>query len=175
MTSSKSTEHKFLRSERLYSLRYTTVQSLKPDDCPKRVDFCEWLLQQQNTDKGFIAIFCGLLKHVSLVMRYLIIATAICGPRSIRMQSGRRDIRNVGPLRVGRHTRGCLLGPYLFPERLLGQSYLVFLNEVLTEFLDDIPLAVIQEHWFQHDGAPAHFCAPVRDFMLPLHIKALRY
>ncbi|GBN14579.1 hypothetical protein AVEN_73596-1 [Araneus ventricosus] len=37
-----------------------------------------------------------------------------------------------------------LLGPYLLPKRLSGQSYLVFLNKVLTEFLDDIPLAVIQ-------------------------------
>ncbi|GFV70494.1 uncharacterized protein TNCV_2868401 [Trichonephila clavipes] len=37
---------------------------------------------------------------------------------------------------------------------------MVFLNEVLTEFRDDIPLAAIQRHWSQHDGAPAHFCAP---------------
>ncbi|GBL89022.1 hypothetical protein AVEN_255173-1 [Araneus ventricosus] len=58
-----------------------------------------------------------------------------------------------------------LLGPYLLPERLSGQSYLVFLNEVLTEFLDDIPLAAIQGLWFQHDGAPTHFCAPVRGWL----------
>ncbi|GFQ93966.1 uncharacterized protein TNCT_390971 [Trichonephila clavata] len=45
-----------------------------------------------------------------------------------------------------------LLGPYLMPERLSRQSYLVFLNEVLTEFLDDIPLAAIQGLCFQHDG-----------------------
>ncbi|GFY05153.1 DUF4817 domain-containing protein [Trichonephila clavipes] len=42
---------------------------------------------------------------------------------------------------------------------------MVFLNEVLTEFLDDIPLAAIQRLWFQHDGAPAYFCAPVRDWL----------
>ncbi|GBN57358.1 hypothetical protein AVEN_151177-1 [Araneus ventricosus] len=41
----------------------------------------------------------------------------------------------------------------------------MFLNEVLTEFLDDIPLAAIQGLWFQHDGAPAHFCAPVRGWL----------
>ncbi|GBM92155.1 hypothetical protein AVEN_219270-1, partial [Araneus ventricosus] len=44
MTSSKSTVHRLLRSERLH-----------PDDFQKRVAFCEWLLQQQNTDNGFIA------------------------------------------------------------------------------------------------------------------------
>ncbi|GBM52120.1 hypothetical protein AVEN_29805-1 [Araneus ventricosus] len=41
----------------------------------------------------------------------------------------------------------------------------MFLNEVLTEFLDDIPLAAIQGLWFEHDGAPAHFCAPVRGWL----------
>ncbi|GFQ87802.1 DUF4817 domain-containing protein [Trichonephila clavata] len=44
MTLTKSTEHRLLRSERLYPFRYTTVQGLKPDDCQKRVAFCEWLL-----------------------------------------------------------------------------------------------------------------------------------
>ncbi|GFS93087.1 uncharacterized protein TNCV_532851 [Trichonephila clavipes] len=39
---------------------------------------------------------------------------------------------------------------------------MVFLNEVLTEFLFDISLAAIQRLWFQHDGTLAHFCAPVR-------------
>ncbi|GFR21793.1 uncharacterized protein TNCT_637431 [Trichonephila clavata] len=55
MTSSKSTEHRLLRSERLYQFRYTIVQGLKPDECQKRLASCEWLLQQQNTDNGFIA------------------------------------------------------------------------------------------------------------------------
>ncbi|GFQ95022.1 uncharacterized protein TNCT_19731 [Trichonephila clavata] len=55
MTSTKSTVHKLLWSERLYSFRCTTVQGLKLDDRQKRVTFCEWLLQQQNTGNGFIA------------------------------------------------------------------------------------------------------------------------
>ncbi|GFY68955.1 uncharacterized protein TNIN_204711 [Trichonephila inaurata madagascariensis] len=48
--------HKLLQSERLYPLRYTSVQGLKPDGCQKRVAFCEWLLQHQNKDNGFIAL-----------------------------------------------------------------------------------------------------------------------
>ncbi|GFX66352.1 uncharacterized protein TNCV_343261 [Trichonephila clavipes] len=42
---------------------------------------------------------------------------------------------------------------------------MVFLKEVLTEFLDDIPLPTIERLWFQHDGVPAHFCALVRDWL----------
>ncbi|GFY61211.1 DUF4817 domain-containing protein [Trichonephila inaurata madagascariensis] len=55
MTSSKSTVHRHLWSERLYPFRFTTVQGFKPDDCQKLLAFCECLLQQQNTDNGFIA------------------------------------------------------------------------------------------------------------------------
>ncbi|KFM62783.1 hypothetical protein X975_16257, partial [Stegodyphus mimosarum] len=59
MTSSKSTVHRLVRSERLRPFWYTTVEGLKPNDFQKRVAFCEWLLQQQNIDNGFIAhILC---------------------------------------------------------------------------------------------------------------------
>ncbi|GFU90024.1 uncharacterized protein TNCV_2439111 [Trichonephila clavipes] len=44
-------------------------------------------------------------------------------------------------------------------------SFELFHNEVLTEFLDDIPLAATQRLWFQYDGAPALFCAPIRDWL----------
>ena len=59
-----------------------------------------------------------------------------------------------------------LLGPYLLPEELSGQSYLLFLNHVLTEFLHDKPFATISDLWFQHDETPVNFCAPVRDWLI---------
>ncbi|GFV11995.1 uncharacterized protein TNCV_4389511 [Trichonephila clavipes] len=55
MTLIKGTVHRLLWPERLYAFRYTTVQVLKPNNCQKHVVFCEWLLQQQNTNNGFIA------------------------------------------------------------------------------------------------------------------------
>ncbi|KFM65972.1 hypothetical protein X975_19681, partial [Stegodyphus mimosarum] len=161
MTSSKSTVHRLVRSERLHPFRYTTVEGLKPDDFQKRVAFCEWLLQQQNTYNGFIAhTLCtdgscftrdGIFNHHSCHMWSQV------NPHAIRPQKHQEHWSlNVwaGIL------RDRLLGSYMLPERLSGQSHLVFLNEVLTEFLDDISLAEIQRLWFHHDGAPAHFCAP---------------
>ncbi|GBL73684.1 hypothetical protein AVEN_230680-1 [Araneus ventricosus] len=145
MTSSKSTVHRLLLFERLHPFRYTTVQGLKPDDFQKRVAFCEWLLQQQNTDNGFIAHILwtdescftrdGVFNHHNSHMWSQV------NPHAIRPQKHQeRWSLNVWAGILGDR----LLGPYLLPERLSGQSYLVFLNEVLTEFLDDIPLAAIQ-------------------------------
>ncbi|KFM68287.1 hypothetical protein X975_24767, partial [Stegodyphus mimosarum] len=164
MTSSKSTVHRLVRSERLHTFRYTTVEGLKPDDFQKRVAFCEWLLQQQNTDNGFIAHILwtdescftrdGVFNHHNSHMWSQV--------NAIRPQKHQEHLSlSVWPGRL----EDRLLRPYLLPERLSGQSYLVFLNEVLTEFFHDIPLAAIQGLWFQHDGAPAHFCAPVRGWL----------
>jgi hypothetical protein len=48
------------------------------------------------------------------------------------------------------------VGPCLLPDRLTAQRYRDFLGTVLPELLEDVPLAVRQMLWFQHDGAQAH-------------------
>ena len=58
----------------------------------------------------------------------------------------------------------CMFGSYLLPEQISGQSYLAFLQNVLTEFFDNIPLAV-PCLWFEHDGTMVNFCAPVHEWL----------
>lgn len=50
-----------------------------------------------------------------------------------------------------------LLGPVVLEHRLTGARYLEFLENNLTDLLDDVPLDIRQNMYFQHDGAPAHF------------------
>jgi hypothetical protein len=52
-----------------------------------------------------------------------------------------------------------MVGPYLLPNCLNGPTYCVFQQEVLPVLLEDVPLAVRHDMWFQHDGEPAHFSA----------------
>ena len=54
-----------------------------------------------------------------------------------------------------------LTGPYLLPWRISAQIYHVFLEEKLTEMLEEILLSVRKNIWFQHDGAAAHFASEV--------------
>ncbi len=58
-----------------------------------------------------------------------------------------------------------LIGPYLLPTRLNGESYLIFLEQVLPDMLNDVPIAIRNRMWFQHDGAPAHFSTDVRTYL----------
>ncbi|KAJ4447457.1 hypothetical protein ANN_09464 [Periplaneta americana] len=46
-----------------------------------------------------------------------------------------------------------LLGPFIFLEHLTYEMYLHFLQEQLSQLLEDVPLA----RNFQHDGATVHF------------------
>lgn len=58
------------------------------------------------------------------------------------------------------------VGPKLLPDILNGQNYLEFLEEEFQEAMEE---AVAPNHrpriWFQHDGAPAHYSALVRDHL----------
>lgn len=60
---------------------------------------------------------------------------------------------------------GYLIGPYLLPNRLTGPIYLVFLQQVLPDLLDDVPVQIRHEMWLQHDGAPAHYSLDVRRYL----------
>ncbi|KAF8767506.1 hypothetical protein HNY73_020454 [Argiope bruennichi] len=98
------------------------------------------------------------MNHVSSVMGYSTITTAICGPNSIHPQKHQEPwFINLCPGILGER----LLGAYLLSERLAGHSYLIFLCDVLPDFLDDILLVAIQGLWSKLDGDPAHFYVPV--------------
>lgn len=162
----RSTVHRRLREARLYPFHYRTVQGLQADDWPRRIAFCEWLLHRHEADNAFLARILwtdeacftrdGIFNcHNSHVW-------ALSNPHALRPhRHQRRWSVNVWAGILGNR----MIGPYLLPQRLTGQSYLIFLRAVLPAFLEDIPLAALRGLWYQHDGAPAHFSSPVREWL----------
>lgn len=50
-----------------------------------------------------------------------------------------------------------VIGPYFFDGHLTGERYIgEVLDNVLQDYLDDMPLSDLRGVWYQHDGAPAH-------------------
>ncbi|GFW87793.1 DUF4817 domain-containing protein [Trichonephila clavipes] len=81
---------------------------------------------------------------------------AVENPHAIRRRAAQiRFSVNVWAGIIGDH----LIGPYLFPCRLTGLNYLLFLQQVLPQLLRDeqISASTQQTMWFQHDGAPCPF------------------
>jgi hypothetical protein len=136
-----------------------------PDDRPLRMQVCKWL-HQHAADELFLrnslwtdeACFTreGVLNvHNS----HLWVRD---NPHAIR-ERGYQVSFSVG---VSASIVGdTVVNPYLLPDRLTAQRYRDFLETVLPGLLADVPLAVRQRLWFQHDAAPAHYGEDVRQWL----------
>ena len=58
-----------------------------------------------------------------------------------------------------------LVGPHFFEGKLNGPRYREFLETDLPFLLENVPLAVRQQMWFQHDGCPAHYSGVAREVL----------
>jgi len=58
-----------------------------------------------------------------------------------------------------------LIGPFVFDNSLTGNTYEVFLRNELPGLLEDIPLMIRRQMYFQHDGAPPHYTRHVREYL----------
>jgi hypothetical protein len=58
-----------------------------------------------------------------------------------------------------------IVGPFEFPAHLNAQHYMNFLEQDLSELLEEVPLQHFLNEWCQHDGAPIHFCRQVRQIL----------
>ena len=58
-----------------------------------------------------------------------------------------------------------LIGPFVFDNNLTGNTYEAFLRNELPGLLEDIPLIIRSQMYFQHDGAPPHYTRHVREYI----------
>lgn len=156
---------RILRGHQFHPYHIQKVQALNPADYPRRIDFCEWFLARVEdnqfprvllvTDEAHFSRDGILNYHNHHEWRQL-------NPHATSVRSHQQQFSlNVWCGIVGNH----LLGPHFLPPRLNGEAYLTFLRDTLPELLEDIPLALLRDMWFMHDGAPPHFSRAVREHL----------
>ncbi|GBL88968.1 hypothetical protein AVEN_255138-1 [Araneus ventricosus] len=59
-----------------------------------------------------------------------------------------------------------LIGPVFYEVTLTGQRYLELLQDVITDFVENLPLRQLRNVWFQHDGAPPHKISNVKQYLM---------
>ncbi|GBM40957.1 hypothetical protein AVEN_250289-1 [Araneus ventricosus] len=59
-----------------------------------------------------------------------------------------------------------LIGPVFYERTLMGQRYLDLLQDVITDFVENLPLHHIRNVWFQHDGAPPRIISNVKQYLM---------
>jgi hypothetical protein len=57
-----------------------------------------------------------------------------------------------------------LIGPHVLPQHLNGEEYLNFLQNVLSDLLDDVPLLVWRDMWYLYDGTLTYSAQDVKNW-----------
>lgn len=163
---SKSIVSRILNKNGLYPYHLQRVQSLLPRDFDSRVNFSQWLLERCDHDPLFLSsimftdeagfnqdgIFNFHNKHI----------WSESNPHEICESKHQHQYSiNVWAGIIG----DSLIGPYILPNRLNGAAYRNFLENTLPNLIEDIPLKVLRNMWFMHDGAPAHFSKVSREYL----------
>ncbi|XP_063994349.1 uncharacterized protein LOC135171654 [Diachasmimorpha longicaudata] len=155
----ESRVQRVLREEGFRPWKFTPVQDLKPEDLPKRVAFCRWLLDRSEEPdflRNMLWTDEKLFAKKGIVNQHNEHHWAVDNPRLAR--SSKFQYR-WGTLNIWGGILGDEVHIHHLPGRLDGGNYLGFLQEHLPGIVGDGPDS--RDVWFQHDGAPAHTCVPV--------------
>lgn len=142
------------------------VQTLMPDDYHDRLQFAEWYLHTANNDPDFSRRI--LWTDEACFSRDGFFNTHNSHIWSDTNPKAVENVRNQWKFSVNiwvGFVDGYLVGPYVFPARLDGHFYGIFLEEMLPELLEDVPINIRRNLIFQHDGAPAHFDLNCRNYL----------
>lgn len=164
MQISRRSVGRILKTHKYHPFHIELHQELHGEDFQNRVNFCQWAEDQIARNNAFFnkVLFtdeCQFKKN-GQVNRHNLHYWAVENPHWMRQQA----TQNYWSLNVwGGVIHDRVVGPFFFDGILTGEIYGNFLRESLEELLDDIPLNLRQEMWFQQDGAPPHFSRIARD------------
>ena len=138
------------------------MQGLSVADFPARRHFCEWFIQQcVNPNFSATVLFTdeASFERDQIVNFHNHHVWADVNPHAtVEACHEQRFSVNVWAGIVGDY----LVGPYVLPKRINGQTYHNFIENVLPELIEGVPLYVRPNTYFMHDGAPPHFSVDVR-------------
>lgn len=163
---SKQSVLRVLRKERFYPYHFTPVQNLLRRDLPQRLQFCQFVLNKHNRDRNFVKN--TLFTDEATFTRRGVFNWRnthyweVENPHAVKERHFQHEFKiNVWCGIIGDQ----LLGPFVLPPNLNGQSYLFFLQNTLADILHAFMLDIRSRMWFMQDGAPPHFSIEVRNYL----------
>lgn len=157
---------RILRRDGLHPFHLTPVQKVVAADYQKRMDFYAWLIENSDRDRLFLSKIlwtdesqftkdgCFNYHNEHRWSRE--------NPRATRIASSQHRFSvNVWAGIVGNQ----IIGPHFFEGALNANMYLSFLEDNLSDLLEDVPLNIRAGLIFQHDGAPPHYGRQVKSWL----------
>lgn len=157
--------HKILKRDQQHPFSVVKVHALKQDDFLRRIDYANWALRKIADDPHFITKI--IWTDESLFTR-----NAMWNRRVVHHWAPKNQNPHVGR-ELAHQTRWSLnvwagikgndvIGPVFINGSNNGRKYLEVLNQSVSRYVDNLPLAQFRETWYQHDGAPPHVAVQVR-------------
>lgn len=151
-----SSVQRILNNHKMHNYSFTTVQALREGDDLRRIDYCERFLVQSQEDPHFpqkiIWTDESKFSREGIINRKNWHYWAAENPhwkREANFQDGFSF--NVFAILMDNRVRYTV-----YDENLTSEKYIQILRENVTDFLDELPLNVYNNCWYQMDGAPAH-------------------
>lgn len=162
----RESARKILKKHGYKSFKYQLHQHLYADDGDRRIEFCNWILQNNAADQGFInsILFSDESRFTNNGMFNRQNTRYWAKENQHEMRQGNFQERfgvNVWAGVVGRR----IIGPILFQGQLTAERYLAFLRNNIEEMVDQLPLEVVRRLYFQQDGAPPHNARQVVEYL----------
>ncbi|XP_066251951.1 histone-lysine N-methyltransferase SETMAR-like [Euwallacea similis] len=162
----RSTVSKILKRNKFHDYSISFHQELLGPDLEIRRTFCQWGLEMERTTPNFFlkVLFSdeSTFTQNGSPNRHNLHYYSMENPRIVRSVNTQRQWTvNVWGGIIG----DFIIGPHFFNGHLNGVKYLRFLQNDLPQLLQNIPLVLRENMWLQHDGAPAHFAADVKEYL----------
>lgn len=157
---SQSTVWKLLNAAGLHPYHFQPVQQLHdPDPVPRRA-LCEWLLSHPNVN--ILWTDEALFTRVGLYNIHNEHWWAFNNPHLVR--ETHHQVRFSANVWAG-IINNKIIGPVFIDGPLTGQRYLEMISTTIESLIEDVPLGYLNNFYYQHDGAPPHYAASVRDYL----------
>ena len=159
----KSTIHDILKKERFHPYKLQILHHLNEDDPDRRIQMCEWFLEQIAEDDDF-------LLNVLFSDEANFYVNGEVNKQNLRYWSPENPHWFSGDKQQGAQRimvwcgicNGQVIGPFFFSDTVNGETYLKMLENKLTSALSILNGRTI---WFMQDGAPAHYATSVREWL----------
>lgn len=167
---SRTSVQRILKTHRFHPYKIHLSQQLNEDDPDRRLQFCEEMTERIANNPNFL--YCTCFSDESTfflngaVNRHNCRYWSDSKPFVVREQHSQyREKLNVWAGIFGNH----IVGPFFLPDNLTGEYYLNLLENYIypqiVEIMENDDRMPENDIYFQQDGAPPHYAAPVRDFL----------
>lgn len=145
-----------LKKHKMHDYSFTLVQELHPGDVDRRMEFCEQITIKIQEDPLYLQKIIwtdeAKFSREGIINRHNLHHWSTENPHLKRDNHFQNQFGfNVFCLLMNNQ-----YSFIIYDYNLTGERYVEILRGVVSPFLENLPLNILRESWYQMDGAPAH-------------------